>query len=98
MSQKPKFAQKKKTDADSFVAEAEHNENLRPWEQPDIKENETKKKMLYLPQESAMKVEYLSERTGIPQQRIMRDILLPGIEDKLSEYEEKGTLKLTYSS
>lgn len=97
MAQKPKFAQPKK-DVDSFVSEAEKNDNLRPWEQPDVRPDDVKKKMLYLPMDASLKLEFLSEQTGIPQQRILRDILIPEIDKKLAEYEEKGSLKLTHPS
>lgn len=96
-SQKPKFAQpankkKQEEDMDNFAAKAEQEENdtLKPWE---TSENELKNIPLYLPKAYTLKLKYMSDVTGVPQQRILRDILMPGIDDRLEKVEKGMPIK-----
>ena len=75
-----KFAQGQEQDGE------EQNDNLYPWEHPGVRD-ENRMITLYIPEAVKLKLKYLSKQTGVPQQRIMRDILIPEIEERLKDVE-----------
>lgn len=83
MPDKPKF--RKPRDADEFARGAEESpqqpeeKEVYPWEHPEVRD-ERKMVPLYLPERIKLKIKYISDQTGIPQQRILRDIVIPGVD------------------
>lgn len=59
-----------------------------PWEKPDVRE-ELRMISLYLPETSKFKLKWLSEHTGVPQQKILRGILLPELDAQVQEKIKK---------
>lgn len=55
-----------------------------PWEEPGVRD-EQKMISLYLPESAKIKLKWLSEKTGVPQQKIMRGILLPELDAQVQE-------------
>lgn len=94
---KPRFQRspKKEQDLDTFAQQAERSseetmelkKGKYPWEDVDAKEKKTVP--LYLSKDVYEKLRYLSENTDIPQQRIMRNVLVPEIERQLNELLKK---------
>ncbi len=71
-----------KKSIDEFVTAAGKIEAAYPWEDNNVRD-EMKNVALRLPEPYALKLQWISEQTGIPQQRLLRDWLLPAIDDKL---------------
>jgi hypothetical protein len=101
-SHKPKFqSRKSKTTLDEFAEGAEtsktyhaneegetggEEQNMQyPWE--DLDPHEKKHIALYLTKPYAAKLKYISEKTGIPQNVLMREALIPMIDQKLKDLE-----------
>lgn len=98
--QKPRFKRSPKSteeeintgdqDLTNFASQAEvapvEEEQVReayPWE--NVSSKEKKLISLYLPKDVAEKLRYLSEETDIPQQKIMRKVVVPEIERQINE-------------
>lgn len=55
-----------------------------PWNDPGVRDEQKIMVPLYLPEPYKLKLKYLAEQTGIPQQRILRDMLLPLIDERIN--------------
>lgn len=56
-----------------------------PWEDPGVRDEQKIMVPLYLTEPYKLKLKYLAEQTGIPQQRILRDMLLPLIDERINQ-------------
>jgi len=84
---------------DNFIQAAEpkqsEQEYDKPWEDPSIQENELSQTRLAMPAKYRLKLKYLSKKSEVPQQKIMRYILCPGIDRLLEDLEKNGYFTLT---
>ena len=96
MSEKPKFRKGSKKSLDDFAKGVNEEEagrpgdeelsdtdnsadEMLPWEHPDVRD-EKRMVSLYIPEKTRAMLKYISEKTGVPQQRFMRDVLVPAAE------------------
>lgn len=56
-----------------------------PWNDPGVREEQKAMIPLYLTEPYKLKLKYISEQTGVPQQRILRDMLLPLIDERVNQ-------------
>ena len=56
-----------------------------PWDDPGVRDEQKIMVPLYLTEPYKLKLKYLAEQTGIPQQRILRDMLLPLIDERINK-------------
>jgi len=60
-----------------------------PWEDPSVRE-ENKMISLYLPEATKIKLKWLSEQTGVPQQKILRQAIVPMVDGEVEKILGKG--------
>ncbi len=58
---------------------------IYPWEDPMVRPDIKKGVNLQLPEPMLLKLRYLSQETGVSQQRFLRDVISPAIEKKLKD-------------
>jgi len=73
---------------DEFAEQADYitNENLEsdfPWQK--VNNQEKKALPLYLPKDSYEKLKYLSDNTDVPQQKILRSIIIPEVDKRIEK-------------
>jgi hypothetical protein len=73
-----------KQSIDEFIDSAGHTESDYPWDDPKVREDVMKLVSLRLSEPYILKLQWISEKTGIPQQRLLRDWLLPLIDEKVA--------------
>jgi len=61
------------------------NKGDKPWDDAKVREDVMKLVSLRLSEPYILKLQWISEQTGIPQQRLLRDWLLPLIDEKVEE-------------
>ena len=94
---KPRFQQRPKKeeqekDLDQFAQQAGHapeGEEPTAWPWDEVNTKEKKAVPLYLPRDVYEKLKFLSENTDVPQQRIMRNAVVPEVERQLNELLKK---------
>lgn len=59
-----------------------------PWQGPDVRD-ENKMISLYLPETARLKLKWLSEKTEVPQQKILRNMILPELETRVQNEIKK---------
>lgn len=74
-----------KQSVDEFISAAGQAEGDYPWNDPKVREDVMKLVSLRLSEAYILKLQWISEKTGIPQQRLLRDVLLPWIDEKVAE-------------
>lgn len=74
-----------KQSVDEFISNAGQTNGDMPWDDPKVREDVMKLVSLRLSEPYIMKLQWISEKTGIPQQRLLRDVLLPWIDGKVDE-------------
>lgn len=74
-----------KQSVDEFISAAGQAESEYPWNDPKVRDDFMKPVALRLSESYSMKLQWISEKTGIPQQRLLRDWLLPLIDAKVAE-------------
>ena len=72
-----------KQSVDQFINAAGKVAPSYPWEDEAVRD-ELKNVALRLPEAYVIKLQWISEQTGIPQQRLLRDWLLPLIDEKIA--------------
>ena len=72
-----------KQTVDEFINAAGRSEQSYPWEDNKVRDD-LKNVALRLPEPYVIKLQWISEQTGIPQQRLLRDWLLPLIDEKIT--------------
>ena len=83
------LSQDKEQQLDKFAQKADYilNKNKKeknyPWD--GVNKNEKKNLPLYLPKDVYAKLKYLSDHTEVPQQKIIRRILVPEVEKRVDE-------------
>ena len=65
-----------------------------PWEATNVRD-ENKMISLYIPEATKLKLKWLSERTGVPQQKILRQAIVPEVDKKINDELERMGLKKT---
>ena len=60
-----------------------------PWHE--VNSGEKRGVLLYLPKDAHEKLKYVSKYTDVPQQRIMRNVLIPEIDRQLEELFERAS-------
>lgn len=100
MVDKPKFQQKRqKKDVDvsrldEFADKAgKQDKGPYPWNDPSVREDFIKMIPLYLSEPYRLKLRFLSETSKMPQQEILREILLPEIDARINQEIEKKEKK-----
>jgi hypothetical protein len=56
-----------------------------PWQEPNVRADVVKSVNLRLSEEFILKLQYLSDQTGKSQQKIIREVLIPHLEDELNK-------------
>lgn len=59
-----------------------------PWEAPHVRDDVIKSVNLRLPEPYILKLKYLSEQTNISQQRLIREILCPAVDQRITELND----------
>ena len=72
------------TDQDDCHQEDSHQE-LFPWETEHVRDDVIKSINLRLPEPYILKLKYLSEQTNISQQKLIRDILCPVLDQQIEQ-------------
>ena len=72
-----------KQTVDEFINAAGKIAPSYPWEDNTVRDD-MKNVALRLPESYVLKLQWISEQTGIPQQRLLRDWLLPSIDEKIT--------------
>jgi hypothetical protein len=67
---------------DEFINAAGSSEKAYPWEDNKVRDD-MKNVALRLPEPYVIKLQWISDQTGVPQQRLLRDWLLPLIDEKI---------------
>lgn len=73
-----------KQTVDEFISSAGQANGDYPWDDPKVREDVMKLVSLRLSEPYILKLQWISEQTGIPQQRLLRDWLLPLIDEKVA--------------
>ena len=95
----------KEEDVKAFIDKAENHTKVArgkkdkpveslPWEAEGINTEQMKSLRLGLHEEYLLKLKYLSEKSGIPQQKIARTILYPAIDEYIEQLKTQGFIKL----
>jgi len=74
-----------KKKVDEFINRAGQTDQTMPWDSPEVRDESYKNVALRLPEPYVLKLQWISEQTGIPQQRLLRDWLLPLIDEKVED-------------
>jgi hypothetical protein len=74
-----------KQSVEEFIHAAGQAEGDFPWTDPNVREDVMKSVALRLSETYSLKLQWISDKTGIPQQRLLRDWLLPLIDAKVAE-------------
>lgn len=74
-----------KKSVDEFINAAGQTNGDMPWDDPKVREDVMKLVSLRLSEPYIIKLQWISDQTGIPQQRLLRDWLLPLIDGKIEE-------------
>jgi hypothetical protein len=59
-----------------------------PWDEPKVREDVMKLVSLRLSEPYILKLQWLSEQTGKPQQKLLRDLVLPWIDEQIEKLSE----------
>jgi hypothetical protein len=77
-----------------FISAAQTNEvkfepvvsDQKPWESDRVRDDVIKMVSLRLPEPYIIKLQYLSEKTNLSQQEILRRVVLPWIDQEIEKY------------
>lgn len=94
-TKKPFSLRPKSTDesAVEFVSQANNDptpkvegNELRPWEEPHVRDDVWVMVSMRLPEAYALKLRYLSKMTKVAQQELLRDLVMPWIDEQVDKY------------
>lgn len=71
--------------ASNHPTEREDNQN-KPWEADNVRMDVVKMVSLRMPEPYILRLQYLSEKTNISQQELLRRIVLPWLEQEADKY------------
>ena len=76
-------------EAESRVRSQEYKEPVEkisyPWEDDSVRPDIKKAFTLQLPEEYILKIKYISEKTGKPQQKLIREIVTSSVDEMLKD-------------
>ena len=75
-------------EADKRKNNADYQENINedyPWLDPNVRSDVTKSLTVQLKEEYLLKIKYLSMKTNISQQKMLRNFISSGVEQMLNE-------------
>jgi hypothetical protein len=75
---------------DEFISAANQTNGDYPWNDPKVREDIYKLVSLRLPEPYVLKLIWISEQTKVPQQKFLREWLLPLIDQKIDELTEEA--------
>jgi hypothetical protein len=87
-----------KQTVEEFIHAAGQAKGDLPWHDPKVRDDIMKPVALRLSKIYSLKLQWISEKTGIPQQRLLRDWLLPLIDAKVVEISSQIRLGKACSS
>ena len=70
----------------SPIEKVENTDEAYPWDDPKVREDVIKSVNLRLSEPYILKLQYLSEKTHLSQQEIIRKVLLPWLDEEVAKY------------
>jgi hypothetical protein len=77
-----------KQSVDEFINAAGQANGDKPWDDPKVREDVMKLVSLRLSEPYTMKLQWISEQTSIPQQKLLRDLVIPWIDEQVANLSE----------
>ncbi len=84
-----KMSIKSPTNVEEFIKSANtKGSNAYPWDDPKVREDVMKLISLRLSEPYMIKLQWISEQTGLAQQKMLKDLVIPWIDEQVQKLSE----------